>query len=448
MARISLRNRVYGPWAGFEREVLGSPEHTGWAKFIGRRRVQLRKSPFLPPDPTREYVLPEDVTIDEEELVRLDVTGGGYTVRSLPKGSALADDFIKVFEVAGFERLRVPLPRPYLDTDDFLARVIVNWREGEEDHLDKSIALQLLSCPRTAMGPGGIGSQSFDLSGRPKVLDRLKRSIDLNLPAEFSRPNPRYEMDFLSSPADLSALRKRVMSGDVEEISYNYLKMVDPSHHPLPQHVPTIVYSSTYRPLTTAPDPDIIEFQLYGLWLRPVVSEEMVRRIESMLSSVLEESDPTFAGYNIDFDQDAMAKIAMALCRLYRRDRLDEDMLSRSRRWFIELYRFFADLRLNYVRPGGSSRVSPDSSPEGRWNRQGPHDMEVLREIYRGVNEVGLDYVSFAGLRKALRRKKVTADEIRDSISRLVLSGAIISKENDNLFRPVRRFEARLQERD
>jgi hypothetical protein len=447
MAQISLRNRICGPWAGFEREVLGGSVHSGWAKFVGRRRVQLRKSPFLPSDPTREYVIPDDMTLDENELVELSVGGSGFLVRSMPRGSAIADDYVKLFEVVGIERLKVPLPRPFLDTDDFLARVIVNWRSGEEDHLDKSIALQLLSCPRTAIGPGGIGSQSFDLSGAPKALDRLKRSVDLNLPLEFSRPNPRYEMDFLSSLSDLSALRKKVVGGEIEEISYNYLKMVDPSHHPLPQHVPTIVYNSTYRPVTSSPDPDVIEFQLYGLWLRPVVNEEMISRIESMLGLILEESDPSFAGYNIDFDQDAMAKIAMALCRLYRRDRLDEDMLSRSRRWFMDLYRFFADLRLNYVKPGGSSRVSTDNSPEDRHWRQGPHDMEVLREIYRGVNEVGLDYVSFAGLKKALRRKKVTADEIRDSITRLVQSGSIISKENDNLFRPVRRFQLDLPER-
>jgi hypothetical protein len=72
--------------------------------------------------------------------------------------------------------------------------------------------------------------------------------------------------------------------------------------------------------------------------------------------------------------------------------------------------------------------------------------MEVLREIYRGVNEVGLDYVSFAGLKKALR-KRLAPDEIRDSLTRLVQAGAVLSKENDNLFRPVRRYEARSWER-
>ncbi len=443
MAQVSLKGRTIGPWAGFEREVLAASEHAGWVRYVGRRQVQLRKSPFLPPDPTRTYLLPEDVVLDEGELVELVVERPRHNVRSLARGSALADDYERVYEVQSARVLPLPMPRPYLDTDDFLHRVIMNWKDGEEDHLDKSIALQLLSCPRTAMGPGGIGSQSFDLSGASKALDDLRRSIEINLPLEFTRPHPRYEMDFLSTPADLTSLRRRVVAGEVEEASYNYLKMVDPSHHPLPQHVPTIIYNASYRPVSRDPDPDILEFQLYGLALRPVVSEPMLMQIENMMGSILEESDPSLAGYNISFDQDALAKIAMALCRLYRRDHLDEDMLSQSRKWFRELYRFFADLRLNYVRPGGSSRVGDEYRTAYGHEKQGPHDMEVLREIHRGVNEVGLDYVSFSGLKKALRRK-VTADEIRDSITRLVQGGAIISKENDNLFRPVRRYEPRL----
>jgi hypothetical protein len=443
---LSLRNRVIGPWAGFEREVIGSPGHAGWVRYVGQRRVQLRKSPFLPPDPTRTYLLPDDLILNEDELVELSVDGRMARVDTLAKGSVLAEDYVIFYAVAGARRINVPMPRPYLDTDDFLARLLVNWKGGEQDHLDKSIALQLLSCPRTALGPGGIGSQSFDLSGAPKALDELKRSFNVNLPLEFSRPNSRYEMDFLGSIEDLSALRRRIASGTVEEASYNYLKMVDPSHHPLPQHVPTIIYNATFRPISRVPDPDIMEFQLYGLALRPVITEEMLVQIEKLLGQVLEEWDPAYAEYNIGFDKDSLAKIAMALCRLYRRDRLEEDMLDRSRSWFKELYRFFADLRLNYTRPGGSSRVASDVRVSYAHDRQGPHDMEVLREIHRGVNEIGLDYVSFAGLKKALR-KRVTADEIRDSISRLVQGGLVLSKENDNLFRPVRRYEPRFPER-
>ena len=184
MAQVSLKGRTIGPWAGFEREVLAASEHAGWVRYVGRRQVQLRKSPFLPPDPTRTYVLPEDVVLDEEELVELIVERPLYDVRSLARGSALADDYEKVYDVQSARVLSLPMPRPYLDTDDFLHRVIMNWKDGDEDHLDKSIALQLLSCPRTAMGPGGIGSQSFDLSGASKALDDLRRSIEACLARE------------------------------------------------------------------------------------------------------------------------------------------------------------------------------------------------------------------------------------------------------------------------
>jgi hypothetical protein len=442
MAQVSLRNRVYGPWAGFEREILSMSPHAGWVKYTGQRRVQLRKSPFLPPDVTRTYLLPDDLVLEDDELVRLSVDGRVTRVDALAKGSSLASEYEVVYSVGGIERLSLPLPRPYLDTDDFLGRLMVNWRDGEQDHLDKAIALQMLSCPRTALGPGGIGSQSFDLSSSSHALDHLRKDIETNLPVEFTRPNPRYEMDFLDSPADLSALRKRVSSGSVDEASYNYLKMVDPSHHPLPQHIPTIIYNAAFRPINKIPDPDVLEFQLYGLVLRPVVTEQMIGEIEKLLGTVLEESEPGYAGFNVEFDKDALAKIAMALCRLYRRDRLDEDMLSRSQSWFKDLYRLFADLRMNYVRPGGSSRISSDLQVSYGHDRQGPHDMDVLREINRGVNEKGLDYVSFSGLKRSLK-KKVTADELRDSLTRLIQSGMVISKENDNLFRPVRRFDLR-----
>jgi hypothetical protein len=115
-------------------------------------------------------------------------------------------------------------------------------------------------------------------------------------------------------------------------------------------------------------------------------------------------------------------------------------MLDQSRSWFKDMYRQFADLRMHYSRPGGSTRIGPEVSTSYAHLSLGPHDSEVLREIHRGVNEVGLDYVSYAGLKKALRPKKVTATQVRDSLQRLISNGLIVSRENDNLFRPVRRF--------
>lgn len=440
MAQVSLRSRVAGPWAGFERRIIAAGPHVGWVRFSGSRRFNLRKSPFLPPDLDRTYHLPDDIILDDEELVELDVGTPMRRISSLERRTTYAKEFEEHYPVDAVRRITAEMPRPYLDQDDFLYRLVVNWRGGENDHLDKALALQMLSCPRTPLGPGGIGTQSFDMTGEAKALDHLKRTLGMHLPVEFSRPNGRFELNFLSARDDVSALRKRIAAGQVEEASYNYLKMVDPSHHPLPQHVPTILYNARYIPRSVEPDPDVLEYQLYGLMLRPVVSEAMIRQIESTMNDILEESDPAYAGYNVPFDQDALAKIAMALCRLHQKDHLNEGMLDRSKEWFKDMYRQFADLRLHYSRPGGSTRLGPEVSTSYAYYALGPHDNEVLREVHRGVNEVGLDYVSYAGLKKALRPKKITAAQVRDSLQRLTSNGLIVSKENDNLFRPVRRF--------
>lgn len=442
MGQVSLRSRVSGPWAGFERKVIAGSAHLGWAKFVSARRVVLRKSPFLPPNNQVIYHLPDELELMEDELVEFDVSGPLRRVSSLASRSNLALDYEDHYLVEAVRRVTAEMPRPYLEREDFLHRLITNWKGGEGDHLDKALALQLLSCPKTPLGPGGIGTQSFDLTGETKALDNLRKTLDVHLPTEFSRPNPRFELDFFTGPEDVAALRRRIAKGEVEEVSYNYLKMVDQSKHPLPQHVPTILYNARFVPRSRLADPDVLEYQLYGLLLRPVVSEAMIGEIERAMVDILEESDPSLSGYNIPFDHDALAKIAMALCRLYQKDRLTEDMLSQSKRWFKDMYRLFADLWLNYSRPGGSTRLSSEMMVSYSHQRQGPHDGEVLREIFRGVNEVGLDYVSYSGLKKALRGK-VTAAALRDSLSRLVQSGLVISKENDNLFRPVRRFERR-----
>jgi len=440
MAQVSLRTRTVGPWAGFERRIIAAGPHVGWVRFSGQRRFHLCKSPFIPADTTRTYHLPDDIELYDDELVELDVGHPLRRIGSLEKRTTMASGLEEHYLVEDVKRLTAEMPRPYLDRDEFLARLVDNWRGGEGDHLDKALALQMLSCPRTPLGPGGIGTQSFDLSGQPKALDHLKRTLGMHLPVEFFRPNGRFELTFLSAREDLTALRNRLASGRVEEASYNYLKMVDPSHHPLPQHVPTILFNSHYVPRSTFPDPDVLEYQLYGLMLRPVVSEEMIVQIESTMNDILEESDPAYAGYNVPFDQDALGKIAMALCRLNQKDRLSESMLDQSRSWFKDMYRQFADLRMHYSRPGGSTRIGPEVRTSYAHLSLGPHDNEVLREIHRGVNEVGLDYVSYAGLKKALRPKKITASQVRDSLQRLISNGLIVSRENDNLFRPVRRF--------
>src|SRR5205823_1392180 len=106
------------------------------------------------------------------------------------------------YPVEAFRIAEVPLPKPYLSPDEFRARLVVDWYDADSDQLDYAVALQLLSCPHDVYGTGGIGSQSFSMSSARSPLDQLRRTIARQLPREFTRPNPRYEFEFIQSKSD------------------------------------------------------------------------------------------------------------------------------------------------------------------------------------------------------------------------------------------------------
>lgn len=436
MRQLVLKNRTVGPWAGFERDLLSGNPHAGWVKFTGQRTFQLRKSPYNEPASRHSYILPDDITVADDELVELEVSRKYTQVRALAPGSTEAAEFDEYYVVEGLQRLELRMPRPYLDSGDFLYRISIDWKDADRDHLDRALALQVLSCPESLMGPGGIGSQSFNLSSRQRPLDQLKGTILRSLPREFSRPNPRYDFTFIDSKDDLKRLRRRVMQGQVREASYNYFKMVDPTVVPLPMQIPTVIYNSEYRARAKGIDPDVVEYLLQALMIRPVVSEEAIAEIERSISAVLEEVEPAYAQISVPFDQDAIAKIAMAICRMEYKRNIDETSFSKGKRWFEEMYRQFSDLRLNYIRTGQEARLSPWAQTSYGYGNLTSHDIALLAEINRGVLRQGLDYVSFAGLCHALAGK-MTADDVRTSLNNLNLYGHIIGKENGTLFRPV-----------
>jgi len=434
MGRIALAGRTAGPWAAFEREVLSAP-HAGWVKFVGNRRFALRKSPFLDADLSAIYVLPDGAEVEENELVELEVGRRIVRVSALMPSSRAAQEWDSYYVVEAISRPELRLPRPYLEPEDFLARASSDWKGAEGDHLDKAMALQMLSCPESLMGPGGIGSQSFNMSDSERPLDRLKASILRSMPKEFTRRNRLYEFTFIESRDDLSGLRRRISQGQVAEASYNYFKMVDPSAVLLPMQVPTVVYNARCRSVGKDPDPDVVEYLIQALMLRPVVTEEAVTEIERSMSDILESIEPAYARLNVPFDRGAIAKIAMAICRMEGRARMDEASFSRGRGWFREMYRQFSDLRLNYVKAGQEAKLSPWAQTSYGFGALTEKDIKVLAEINRGVYQQGLDKVSFAGLRGAL--PTMTPDEVRASLERLNLHGHILSWQNGTLFKPV-----------
>lgn len=437
MRGMSLAGRSFGgQFAAFERELVWDRPHAGWVEFVGRREFTLRKSPFSEHFSAHRYVLPEGVRPEEGAFVELVV---GRLRREHPVLDVRTGDVRfgrECYPVEAFALTEPHLPKPTLSPDEFPARLVVNWRDAELDHLDRAVALQLLSCPRDVYGTGGIGSQSFSMSTGRGPLDRLRSTLAGHLPSEFKRPHPRYEFEFIESRPRAEALADRREQGKTEEVSYNFLRLVDPSWTLTPIQVPTILHNAHYVPRSRFIDYDVIDFLLTALMVRPRVDEHSIQRIENGLRLIREQVEPESLASHAPFDPHAITRLAMTLCRLDLRTSLDDAAFRKGEHWFLDQYREFCDLRGTLFKPGGATWAPPQVRTSYLDARAGPHDLDVFRALIRTRDETGQQWTPGAAVSSALGGR-LRADQVVESLRRLVHVGRVLQRGNWTLFRPL-----------
>ncbi len=300
--------------------------------------------------------------------------------------------------------------------------------------MDYAIALQLLSCPRDVYGTGGIGSQSFSMSSARSPLDQLRRTIARQLPPEFTRPNPRYGFEFIRSKSGAEALVERRARGLTDEMSYNFLRVVDPRWTVAPIQIPTILRNASYSPrYSHAADRDVLEFMLTALMIRPIVDDSSILEVERALRIVREQVEPeSVLGY-APFDRHAITRLAMAESRLELRTSFD---FHRGEQRFLDLYREFADLRGSVFKPGQETWAPAQVRTSFLDSSLGPHDLDVLRAVIRLRGESGMSWIPFSEVAASLG-SELRADQVRQSLRRLVLAGRVLQSNNETLFRPL-----------
>ena len=135
-------------------------------------------------------------------------------------------------------------------------------------------------CPaRAPLGPGGIGTQSFDSGGAqgvgPPEEDAGPAPSTGVLP-----PHRRFELAFLSSRRTSPPRPdSRPGGGGIVQLSQ------DGRPYPSAPSGADRIVTPVMSPAAPEPNLDVIEYQLYGLMLRPVVSDAMIGQIESTLTT-------------------------------------------------------------------------------------------------------------------------------------------------------------------
>lgn len=300
MASRSLKNAVF---AAFERQILNTP-HVGWVRWGPGGQFQLLKSPFRDTIFYDHYYrLPPDLRPKENSLVELEVEGPSRKLLGQINNTTYFK-YKEYYDVVAIKDLDINkvvlLQKPYLERDEFLDRITCNWKNASEDHLDVSLALQLLSCPASIYGTGGIGSKSAaPINHTKKPLVDLKKTINRLLPTEFLRGSKLYQYNFIEDSKTLSEVEAKRIKGDVSEVSYNHLWRFPPKSVNTPINIPTLIYNSVYNPKNLEMDIDVLEYILTALAIRPHIEKYMESKIQ----------DDAIKNYDRLYSDEALSKL-------------------------------------------------------------------------------------------------------------------------------------------
>jgi hypothetical protein len=440
MKKIDLNERAGYLFAPFEKELIFNHEHMGWVHYTGWHRFILKKTPFSNHSSIYEYFTPSDICPSENEFVEVEVDN---LVKKNPKliGKTCYVEYgDQYYEVVGCERasLEKLLGRPYLKRKEFLNRISDHWKNAEEDHLDLALALQILSCPESIYGKGGIGTATFNFhSARVKPLKDLRSTINFLLPQNFRKTNPFYEYDFIQKYSDERKVKKRRDSNNCSELSYNYLDFIPQVNRIIPVQIPTVIQNAEYRKGIQFFDPDVLEYLLTAVMIRPSVEENMINGLRSGIIEVRERINPDRADRLVVFDNYTFVKLANAFCRLFLEQNLTDNMFSESRRAFLEIYHEYHDLaELQLSHGEDQSWINP--SARVSYAHPGfdldANDLRVYRVIIKINREQGLEWVPFDEIRQ---RADLNDTELHESLQRLVDAAKIISRMNYTEFKPL-----------
>lgn len=435
MAAKSLKSLYFG-FAAIERQLL-KMEHTGWVHYKpGNGGLTLLKSPYraTPFDEHAKYAVPLDLRPSENDLVTLEVEGPIRQLKARMRDSCFCDykDWYKVIGVKKIDINEVAyMQRPYLNADDFRYRLSMKWKNADHDHLDFSLALQLLSCPEDIHGKGGIGTWSLAGVGTNRTpLRDLQKTITHLLPTEFLKGSNRYQYNFIDDSVSHQKVKYNRLKSAISEVSYNHIWRLPPPSPETSINIPTYIYNSEFIPGSFELDPDVLEYLLTALIVKPPIEDYMIPKIERTVKQVYERtySDEDFAGLNLDCY--SPLKIASAICRLDLRKKIDEDSFDRYSALFDEIMYNFIEFKKDVVdlNPGWETWTVPNVVVSNQDTRMERIDHDILRIMREIEEDYGKEWISRRDIENHPSFDiKLRGDwKVEDSLRRLNNLGKII----------------------
>jgi len=331
----------------FEKRIFSESSknvRVGWVKKITHNCCQLSINPWNHNIIFKEkYIIPSDILIEEGDFIELDVGRPEAVVTDVDRRNLIAKE-MEIFRlIISVKRRTNPLSVPNIKSIDFLNALCDGWNDAESDHLNETIAIQILSCPGLNISIGGLGSESAHYNRLKGPVDRLQKEISKALPSCMKRENGNFEFQFVGSSQESDQLETRKKKMASKEISYNYAPSIRKLNVELKINFPTMIKNATAIGPNSSFDEDFYDYLLTAHTNHPLIEPGIDNKIGDYIENLKNERLNDFIDYNIKIDPNSITKVGLALCRLEFKKYLDESILKRSWHLCSELYNDYID---------------------------------------------------------------------------------------------------------
>ena len=436
--RLNLEKRVNGPWAPFESEIIGE-KHVGWVIPIDNQKFRLQISPFHKDTREHVYILPErGMMPNTSKPVYVEGIERKEAKLDAKKRSVFGKYWRKYLFVEKLEEYKIRKTKPDISLDDFFAACSYNWNYANEDDLDKMIALQLVSCPSSIAGNGGLGSLSSRItkggSFGKMYVSQLNNTFKAIVPSDFYSSHEVYRFKFLNREATKlgnitpSALRFRPSTFEL-----NYVKPCTtveqaiefPNKYPV--QIPLLVRHSSYNKKVNDYQYDILQYQLSALIHRPEFTDEKLKSFEKSVKKMIELKNNKV----LDVDPFAINKLALAFSRLHLTDELESAEIRDATELLVnqwEDWEYYLEKQKDLTRYRQSLTSTSDVTAQFS-----PVEMDVYVALQKSHDETGNLWIEKSYLKENhFKGEKV---DLEGSLRNLCDLKLVISKNNFNSFR-------------
>ena len=325
------------------------------------------------------------------------------------------------------------MPKINVGYKDFIYLSSLNWTFAEEDDLNRLLGLQLVSCPHSFYGTGGIGTMAGKLTkyGKlsPKIIPDLNSTYNNIIATDFRKPNDKYYFEMFKTKHNINLIKQQHSCAEI-----NYCKPCTATNEAIATpaeiaiQIPLLLKGAEYKKDDGLAEPYyVLQYQLTALMQEPCFDDtnSAMHKFETNIKSVIEESNGV-----LKMDANTINKLSLGLSRLHLEPLKDQEIKEATDMFFMHLNNWKPYLSQSQE----TSRFRKYMAPldiEVRFSHD--HQMFMV-ELQKAHDEIG-EWIDWQELeRRVDKKKRGFMMEIATDLSNV---GLIIQQNNFSKIRKV-----------